>query len=308
MTRDYQKFNKILVPLDGSAFSEMASVYAAGLVKNQEVELILLHVLASGRREFLEAEHDYLDRRAETINAVIEAQTELGAPKPKIKKELVIGHPADEILGFIRNSGINLIAMATHGRSGISSLVMGSVANRIVRESRIPVLLVRPRKGKEADQDTNVTRKVLIPLDGSKLGESVVSLVQTFISQFGDEQSEIILLSVCEPSPVQSGYSVVVSEAAQAAAVKAFKHELEAKQYLYELAGLVRNDGFNVSTEIVTGDPAEKIIEKARKNRVNLIAMATHGRSGITRMAYGSVAEAVIYRTKTPILLIRPSQ
>ncbi len=308
MNRDYQKFSKILVPLDGSAFSERASVYAAGLVKNQEMELILLHVLASGRRDLLEAEHDYLDRRAETINAIIEAQTELGTPKPEIKKELVIGHAANEILGFIRNSGINLIVMATHGRSGISSLVMGSVANRVVRASEIPVLLVRPGEGKGTEQDTYVTGKVIIPLDGSKSGESVVSLVQTFISQFGDEQSEIILLSVCEPNPVQSGYPVVVSEAEQAAAVKAFKHELEAEQYLYELAGLLRSDGFNVSTEIVTGDPAEKIIERACENGVNLIAMATHGRSGITRIAYGSVAEAVIHRTKTPILLIRPIQ
>ena len=308
MVGDYQRFSKILVPLDGSAFSEMASIYAASLVKNQEVELILLHVLASESHEILEVEQQYLDRRAETINMIIEAQTRSGATKPKVKIEIVAGNAADEILGFIRNSGINLIIMATHGRSGITNLVMGSVANKLVRASEIPVLLLRPDGSKRADQDANGARKVIIPLDGSRIGESAVSLAQTFISNFGDKQSEIILLSVCEPNPVQSGYPIIVSEAEQAAVVKEFKHELEAEKYLSRMAKIVKNDGFNVSTEIVTGDPAAKIIEQACENAVNLIAMATHGRSGITRIAYGSVAEAVIHRTKTPILLKRPSQ
>jgi nucleotide-binding universal stress UspA family protein len=306
MARYYQELNKILVPLDGSAVSEIASVYATDLVKNQEVELILLHVLASGRRNLLEAEHDYLDRRAETINAVIEAKTVPGAPRPKIKRELVVGHAADEITGFIQNNGINLTVMTTHGRSGVSSFIMGSVANRVVKASKVPVLLIRSGKDKAEDQDTNVTRRIMIPLDGSKLSESVVSSVQTFIDWFGNEQSEITLLSVCAPSPVQSGYPVVVSEGEQTAAVKAFKHKLETKQYLSELAELLRDDGFNVTSKIVMGDPVEIIIEQARENEVNLIALATHGRSGITRMAYGSVAEAVIHGSNTPILLIRP--
>jgi len=304
----YQKFNKVLLPLDGSAFSETASLYASRLAMDREVELILFHVSTKTGRNSIKTGQYYLNQHAEAITALIETQTEPIKHKIRIKKKLVQGHPADEILGFIRNNAINLIVMATHGRSGISNFIMGSVAIRIVRESNIPVLLARPRESKDVTQDTNISRKVLIPMDGSKLGESVVPLVQTFISQFGDEQSEIILLSICEPSPIQSGHSVVVSEAAQAAAVNAFKYKIEANQYLSELARLVRNDGFNVSTKLVKGNPAEKIIEQARENGVNLIAMTTHGRSGITKMAYGSVAEAVIHRTITPILLLRPSQ
>lgn len=308
MYKNDKKINKVLLPLDGSTFSEIASIYAPDLVRNQDVELTLLRVLVSESRRSLEEELDYLDNQVKTINAAIGVQIESGALKPKIKKELVAGHPESKILSYVKNKNVDLIIMATHGRSGISKLLMGSVANKVVRSSKIPVLLFKPRKGKGKGQDTIVTRKVIIPLDGSKLGDSVVSFVQTFISQFGNEHSEIILLSVCEPSPIKSGRSVVISEAAEAATSKAFKRGVEAEQYLSKLARSVRNDGFNVTTEIVIGDPAEKINKQARKHGVDLIAMATHGRSGITRMAYGSVAEAVINRAKTPILLLRPRQ
>ena len=81
---------------------------------------------------------------------------------------------------------------------------------------------------------------------------------------------------------------------------------LEAKQYLSELAEPVKDDGFCISTKVVIGEPAEKIIEQANEYGVDLIALTTHGRSGITRMAYGSVAEGVIHGSKTPILLLRP--
>ncbi|MFC1865583.1 universal stress protein [Chloroflexota bacterium] len=308
MTKHYQKFNKILLPLDGSDFSEIASSYAPDLVKIQGVELTLIRVLVSESRRSLEEELAYLGKQVKTINAAMGMQTESGALKPKINKELVIGHPVSEIFSYVQNKNIDLVIMATHGRSGIANLIMDSVAKKVVRASEVPVLLIKTHKGeiKAADRDTDITRKVLIPLDGTKLNESVIPLIQAFISQFGDKRSEIILLSVYEPSSIQSSHSVVTSEAVQAAGVDSFKRRREVNQYLSELAGQVRNDGFNISTKLITGNPTEKIIEQARKNGVSLIAMATHGRSGITKMVYGGVAEAVIRSSRIPILVIRP--
>ena len=307
MTKHYQKFNKILLPLDGSDFSEIASSYAPDLVKIQGVELTLIRVLVSESRRSLEEELAYLDKQIKTINAAVGMQTESDALKPKINKELVIGHPVSEIFSYVQNKNIDLVIMATHGRSGIANLIMDSVAKKVVRASKVPVLLIKTYKGgtKAADRDTDITRKVLIPLDWTKLNESVISSVQAFISQFGDKRSEIILLSVYEPSSIQSSHSVVTSEAVQAAGINSFKHRREVNQYLSELAAQVRNDGFNISTKLITGNPTEKIIEQAHQNGVSLIAMATHGRSGITKMVYGSVAESVIRGSRIPILLIK---
>jgi len=305
MNTDNRNINKILVPLDGSALSEAASVYAANLAVNQDIELILLHVSASEKHDIKETERDYLDRQITAINTIVEARTQPGTYKPKITAELVAGHPADEILSAIREKNIDLVVMATHGRSGISSLVMGSVANKIVRGSDAPVLLVKPGEDKGKDGNTNVAGRIIIPLDGSKLGESVLTSVQAFVHQFGDEQSEVTLFSVCEPPLVKSGYPLLL-DGEKAAAMKAFKHALEAEEYLLALTGSMRSKGINAVPDTTGGDPAEKIIKQARDKKVNLIAMATHGRSGITRMAYGSVAEAVIHGANTPILLVRP--
>ena len=234
-------------------------------------------------------------------------QAKSGALKPKITKELVIGHPISEIFSYIQIKNVDLVIMATHGRSGIANLIMDSVAKKVVRGSKVPVLLIKTNKGKveTRDGDSGITRKVLIPLDGSKLNESVISLIQAFISQFGDKRSEIILLSVYEPSSIRSSHSVVKSEAVRAASVNSFKHRREVNQYLSDLAEQVRNDGFNVSTKLIIGKPAEKIREQAHESGVSLIAMVTHGRSGITKMAYGSIAEAVVRNSSIPVLLIR---
>ncbi|MFC1866336.1 universal stress protein [Chloroflexota bacterium] len=311
MNTDSQKFKKVLLPLDGSIFSEIATIYAANLVKNQNVELILLSVLITESRKNPEEELYYLDKRIDVINATLKAQKESGGTKPIIKRELIIGKPANEILNYKRDYNIDLIIMATRGRSGVTKLIMGSVASKVVSASGIPVLLVKTKKGetKLEDQATDVTRRVIIPLDGSKLSESTISIAQEFVSQFGDKQSEIILLSVFEPSPVQSGHSpLMMSDGQKAAGIKSYEHALKIQEYLSNLKETIRCKDINITINTVVGNPAEKIIEQSLDKKATLIAMSTHGRSGMTRIAYGSVAEAVIYKSQIPILLIKPTE
>jgi len=307
MAKNINVYSKMIVPLDSSAFSEKIIGKAIDLAINLGLEVILLNVLSPGEQKLIPVRNNYLNNQVARMHEQIEAETKECSPKNKIKGEVITGQPANEILRYIKNNNINLVGMATHGRSGIGSLTMGSVAYKVMMTSKIPVILVRSVDSKPVTHNKSLTRKIMLPLDGSKQGESVLQPVRTLAEQFGIGRSEVILLSVCEPSPVKSGYPrVAISEGEESAGQKAFIHKLTAQHYLDDLGKQIRTSGIKVSTEVLSGDPAEKIIDHACEIKANLIAMATHGRSGISRFAYGSVAEKVIRSTSTPILIVRP--
>ena len=295
------------MPLDGSAFSEKISGNAVDLAVKLGMEIILLSILSPGEKKLLPKRQEYLDSQADIMQKQIEVEAKGSAYKDKVKGEVVMGQPADEILRYIDKNNIDIVAMATHGRSGIGSLAMGSVAYNVVRTAKVPVLLVRSVARKQVAKERLSTGIILVPLDGSKPGESVLQPVQVLAKQFGTENCEVVLLSVCEPSPVKSGYSrVIISEGEASAGKEAFMHRMAAQQYLAKLGKRIKSGGIKVRNEVLTGDPAEKITDYAREIKADLIAMATHGRTGISRLAYGSVAENVIRGISNPIFLVRP--
>ncbi len=140
-------------------------------------------------------------------------------------------------------------------------------------------------------------KKVLIPLDGSSLAECVLPHARTIAGGCGIE--DIVLVRVVEPPPTV-GAEAIDFVAVQTADQKA------AEEYLTEVKDQLTSEGFNVSYEILSGRAAEVITGYARQNAVDLIAIATHGRSGISRWVFGSVADRVVRSASIPILLIRP--
>jgi nucleotide-binding universal stress UspA family protein len=139
--------------------------------------------------------------------------------------------------------------------------------------------------------------KILVPLDGSELAECVLPHVKAVAA--GDSTARIILLRVVEPLPAGTP-PAIDSVIVQKAGVKA------AKEYLARIKVQLSKVGLNVETEVLKGRPAETITEFAQREKVDLIALATHGRSGISRWAFGSVADRLVSSSSVPILLIRP--
>jgi nucleotide-binding universal stress UspA family protein len=139
-------------------------------------------------------------------------------------------------------------------------------------------------------------QKVLVPLDGSELAECVLPHVKAIATGCGIEQ--VVLLRVVEPLP--TGTALGVEKVVQKTGVKA------AEDYLATIQAKLNKEGLVVKTQVLTGRPAETISEFAQSERVDLIAIATHGHSGISRWIFGSVADRLVRSSLVPILLIRP--
>jgi nucleotide-binding universal stress UspA family protein len=140
-------------------------------------------------------------------------------------------------------------------------------------------------------------KKILVPLDGSALAECVLPHVKAIAAGCGVRQ--LVLLRVVEPIPAETPPALDF-EALQKAGVKT------AEYYLAETKAKLTKEGLKVEAKVLTGRPAETITDFAKRNKVDLIALATHGRSGISRWVFGSVADRLVRSSSVPILLIRP--
>jgi nucleotide-binding universal stress UspA family protein len=300
-------YKKMLVPLDASELAEIVFAYAKELSGRLDMEVILLHVYSRDERDVASMRQDYLNKAIELMkHQASEVQVSLGAEsgaKPvEVRAVLVEGHPAEEILRYAEENEVDLILMATHGRSGIMRWAMGSVADKVLRASKVPVWLIQASIPKEVVYDECVMETLLVPLDGSEMAESVLPHVEALAKQRGVEGVKVVLLTVCEP-PVNPVYDPEGTPLDWPDRMEQCK--LEAKGYLDSIAKRLEPAGLNVAVETLAGEVAEGVIESAERNNADLIVMATHGRSGIKRWAYGSVAERVLQAATSPVLQVR---
>jgi nucleotide-binding universal stress UspA family protein len=141
-------------------------------------------------------------------------------------------------------------------------------------------------------------KKILVPFDGSALSECALSHVKE-ISQ-GLTNPEIILVHVLEPEPA------MVYETRNLAAKAQEKEKAEAEDYLCNVSEFLKGDNITVNSVVIFGSPAEAILNYALKNEIDLIVMSTHGRSGPSLWAFGSVADKVIRSSTIPVLTVVP--
>jgi nucleotide-binding universal stress UspA family protein len=301
-------YRKVLVPLDGSELAEVVFVYAKELAGRLGLDLVLLHVYSPDEAASVPMRRAYVERAAEIIKRQSEEAREKAGIKPGVKAvnvrgELAPGYPAEEILRYADENGIDLILMATHGRSGVKRWTVGSVADKVLRASKVPVWLIRAGIPQEIVYDKWPTRTILVLLDGSELAETVLPHVEAVAKQRGAELVDVILLSVCEPSLLPSYYPAAMP-------LNWDDHVARCKrsngEYLAKIEKRLKEAGLRVRSEVLVGKPAEAIVDYVSKNPVNLIVMSTHGRSGPSRWVLGSVAEKVLLGVSSPILLVRP--
>jgi nucleotide-binding universal stress UspA family protein len=301
-------YQRVLLPLDGSELAEVALYYVRGIASRLGLEVILLHVAGKGESESLPLHRAYIDQATERLKKdTADAQAKTGGRPVVVKGEVAVGYPAEEILRYAAEKEVDLILMATHGRSGVRRWVLGSVADKVLRMSAPPVLLIRAGMPKDAAYETWSKPKVAVPLDGSELAELVLPHVEALASPQGGTAAEVILVGICEPlvlPPATSPETAVNWGTAADEYMANSKKSAEA--YLSKTQKGLADAGLKASLEVLEGDPATEIIDYAGKKQVNLIVMATHGRSGIGRWAYGSAAQKVLHGASSPILLVRP--
>ena len=296
-------YQRLLVPLDGSKLAEAALPFARQLSGRLGLDVTFLHVCGSDESRFASMHHAYVDWVADNMKRQFK---EAGIPV-EARGQAVIGHPAEEILHYAQKNRIDLILMASHGRSGVMRWALGSVADKVLRASEVPVWLVRAASAQESDYDKWPKITALVPLDGSELAEQILPHVEAMVKQRGAEIVDVVLIRVCEPPTIPSDYPPGMplswDERVEQEMAKCSRRN---EQYLLAVEKRLKGAGLSVRSQLLTGKAADEIVDYAAKTPFSLIAMTTHGRSGLSRWVYGSVAEKVLLGVSSPILLVRP--
>ena len=302
-------YKRMLVPLDGSELAEVVLPYAKELAGRLDLELILLHVCEPHTPELKFMCRAYIERVTELVKTQSrEVQTMTGSPSGgksvEVRAEVASGNPAEEILRYAEENRIDLILMATHGSSGVRRWALGNVTDKVLRKSQHPIWLVRANIPEEIVHDDWLKRTLLVPLDGSKFAESVLPHVETLAKQRGAELANVILIRVVEEPFITSDYP----EPDWYEHIRKIKEHFkkEAEDYLAGIQKRLAAAGLVVRSEVLMGKPADEIISYAHKNHPNLVFMATHGNSLMSRWEYGSVANKVLYGISSPIFMVRP--
>ncbi|MFO8010766.1 MAG: universal stress protein [Dehalococcoidia bacterium] len=305
-------YRKILVPLDGSELAEKVFTYAKEVAGRLDSDLVLLHVCKSDDAESLNMYRAYVERKAEIIQeqsrAVQSASGISSTEKPvDAYSSVEIGDAAEGILRYAETNDVDLILMATHGRTGMKRWLLGSVADKVLRATSVPVWLVRAGVPEEAIYDEWPRMTVLVPLDGSSLAERILPHVEAIAKQRGVDWIDVLLIRVVEEPFVTADYPQAKMKLSWEEHVEAMRERFrkDAREYLQDVESKLKEKGVKVASEVSMGKPADKIIEYADSSPFNLVAMSTHGHSGLVRTAWGSVADRVLREVKCPLLLVR---
>src|SRR4029453_2566661 len=299
-------YSKILVPLDGSKTAEKVLPYARYLAGKFKVPVELLAVvdiaevashMVSEKARFLDTIIDDAVRRLTSYLGNV-ATTFAGTD---VRCSVEKGKAEDTIIEKAATDKAMLITMATHGRSGLNRFLLGSVAEKVLRGSVNPLLLIRAT-GEAKSENEAMLKAIIVPLDGSELAEGVLPMAAGMAKKL---DLEIELFRTYHiPYNVYGGeegfyagnYEELLAGVGD-----------EAAQYLDKKAADLKKLGITkVSCVTKEGLAADEIILLGQKTPDNLIAMSSHGRSGVKRWVLGSVAEAVVRHCGDPVLITRP--
>lgn len=289
---------RVVVPLDGSTLSEQALRPAQSLAWALAAPLELVHVLEEPLMLDLlpslmlpdraGAEH-YLQKLAAGVR-----------PDVTVQAIVLRGNPAEELLHYSSHLPGAVIVMSTHGRGGLGRLVFGSVADKVMRAASVPVVLIR----ESARRPSNGMRNLLIPLDGSELAETMLPIGVEMARRSG---AALHLVRVVEPfwagQYVAYAPEAVYLSSEQIAELEA-ETQAEARAYLDQIATDLRAKDIRVVWEVRVGKPADEIVRAAETTDADLVLMSSHGRGGLRRWAFGSVANEVLHRGVVPVLVV----
>jgi nucleotide-binding universal stress UspA family protein len=223
-------------------------------------------------------------------------------PEAGVKCAIEKGRAAEVIIGKAEADPGTLIAMATHGRSGIDRWLLGSVAEKVLRGTVNPLLLIRAT-GEAKTEGEAALKSIVVPLDGSELAESVLPMVAGLAKKLN--LAVVLFRAYNLPYSVyggEDGYSAINFEELIA------KIRDEAREYLEKKIAELKELGIeNVSYIARDGFSSDEIIKIGRETPDNLIAMCSHGRSGVKRWVLGSVTETVVRHSENPVMVLRPA-
>lgn len=292
-------FRRLLIPLDGSPTAGRILYYVEHWFAPQDVVLELVRVVPPYRHSLASTDtltpvavaHQY----EEAQSYLQQVAGELREKGYTVNVHILEGAPALAIKSAADRLEVDAIAMTTHGRTGLARVLMGSVAEDLVRHAHVPIFLVRMQP--EMERHANI-RRILVPLDGSDLAERELPYAVALAKQFG---ATILLLEVVEHHPERELDILPHHEGEE--------HEASlgvAKMYLERHVEALRAQGMAVDLLLKMGKPAPEIVKVAYEHEIDLIVMSTHGYTGFSQLILGSVTREVLRTAPCPLLVLPP--
>ncbi len=282
--------DRILFPTDGSHCAKRARRHALYLADRFEAALHVIHV-EEGEGEL----SDVIDVSESDVLADLHApMEETAVGEPRVEEHTVV-HPsvAEGILSYAAEHDTNLAVLGTHGRGGIQRLVLGSVAEEVVRRAPHPVLTVgRGAKPPEEMEDGHL----LVPVDFSDQQPRLLAHARELALASG---MSLTLLHVVEVDRLPDVYGVYADPPEPSVLADRTETVLD------ERAAALREHGVETDVAVRSGHPATETLDAARDLEPDLLAIATHGRSGVERLLMGSVAETVLRRAPCPVFVVK---
>lgn len=297
-------FHWILVPLDGSRLAEAVLPVTQVMAERLGATVFLLHVLER------DAPHTVHGERH--LTNVPEAETYLQQVADRLRRggvqveTHVHPNPQESVVESIaehaRERGADLVIIATHGWGGMRDLLVGSIAQQVLKRGTLPVLLVRPAA--QGEPPPFLGRQVLVPLDGTEVHAQAVLPLATMVARgLGAALNLAMVVPTLGTLSAERSASAMLLPRASAQALDI--EEEDAVEYLKRIAIRLREQGLTVNTTVLRGELAASVLKAAQKAEADLIVMSTHGKVGWAAFWAGSVGPKVLARIGQPVLLIR---
>ncbi|QIB76076.1 universal stress protein [Halogeometricum borinquense] len=281
-------FDNILVPTDGSTCAEMATEYATDLASRHGATV---HVLCVADSRTLENAPQYQRIKAERTELAEQASTGISAAGIQVQQTVQTDVPYRAILEYATDQEIDLIVMGTHGRTGVERYLLGSVTEKVVRRSDVPVLTVSVT---DEGAVAYPYGDVLVPTDGS---DGAAAAIDPAVDIARTYDARLHALSVVDPMAmgIDARPDLIAEQLEDAARTAVETVEERARDASISA----------IKTAVESGPPYREIRSYADANDIDLIVMGTHGRSGIERYLLGSVAEKTVRTSSVPVMTVR---
>jgi nucleotide-binding universal stress UspA family protein len=305
-------FQTILVPLDGSPLAERAIAPAMRIARamakvsadapGEPVRLVLLRAVSP--TVLVAADpmlYEELGRMSqeEALSYLHSTRDTLEAGDVVVDVQVVNGAPADAIVHYSETHDVDLIVISSHGRTGGSRWVYGSVAEKVLHHAPCAVAVIRS----QAEVEMFEKRTILVPLDGSPLAERALEPALAIAQGVGCDIMLARFLTSAEPVP--EGLATPDRSYEEYLATAAEMERAEAETYLQHVYASLPTGHAFFDVIVGKGDVADALVDYAARHHVDLIVMSSHGRSGVSRWLYGSVAEKVLRGAHCATLIVR---
>jgi nucleotide-binding universal stress UspA family protein len=279
---------KVLVALDGSPAGETILQHLDGILPPRAT-LVLMHVLPapvpSSTPEVANLLH--LQEEAEEYLADVRERF----PRLRSKSIVETGDPVERLLATAREEEVDALALTTHARSGLTTLLMGSVARKVVQRAGLPVLLVRPEA-----RSPRPLRQILVPLEGPEGAETILRAIQPLAKETDAKVTLLHVLPFARVADPVTGFNPIVLR----------PMELPSISWLDPLVEFLTNHGVRAEKSVLAGEPEEVVLREG--GNADLIALRTRGRGGFPRLILGSIAEQVVKSSARPVLLFHRTE